>query len=79
MLGIVLLGLSTGLFWVGRSLWLLVAARALQGISGTIVWVVGMAMINDASGAADFAIYMSWTWTVNTVGSLSGPAIGGLL
>lgn len=79
MLGLLVLGLSTILYWIGRTVGVLVAARALQGVSASIVWVIGMAIINDAADPEDLGASLSYVWSANTLGALSGPFIGGVL
>ncbi|KAF1810493.1 hypothetical protein P152DRAFT_378424, partial [Eremomyces bilateralis CBS 781.70] len=44
LFGILALAGSTVLFAVARSMLLLMAARILQGLSGAIVWSIGLAM-----------------------------------
>ena len=47
MFGLVLAFCSTLLFCLGKSLWVLVAARLLQGFSGPIINTVGLAIVAD--------------------------------
>lgn len=47
MLGLVLAFCSTLLFCLGESLWVLVAARLLQGLSGPIIVTTGLAIVAD--------------------------------
>lgn len=77
--GLLVMAISTALYWIGTTIFMLVAARALQGLSATAVWVVGMAIINDVSGPDDLGISMSYVWSANTLGLLCGPIIGGTL
>lgn len=79
MLGLIVLAFSTILYWVGRSISVLVAARALQGLSATVVWVIGMAIINDISTSDELGVSLSYVWSANTLGLLAGPALGGVL
>lgn len=79
MLGLLVLAFSTILYWVGRSISVLVAARALQGMSATVVWVIGMAIIDDISTSDELGFSLSYVWSANTLGLLSGPALGGVL
>lgn len=47
MLGLVLAFCATLLFGLGESLWLLIAARLLQGMSGPIIVTTGLAIVAD--------------------------------
>lgn len=73
------MAISTALYWIGTTIFMLVAARALQGLSATAVWVIGMAIINDVSGPDELGVSMSYVWSANTLGLLCGPIIGGAL
>ncbi|KAJ5140417.1 hypothetical protein N7448_003825 [Penicillium atrosanguineum] len=79
MLGLLVLGLSTILYWIGRTVAVLIAARALQGVSATVVWVIGLAIINEVADPDNLGASLSWVWSANTLGALSGPFIGGVL
>jgi MFS family permease len=48
--GLAALFLGTVMLAVGRNMFVLVAARALQGMSAAVVWTVGLAMILDTVG-----------------------------
>ena len=50
LLGLVALLAATVLFGLGRSLWVLVLARVLQGVSAAVVWTVGLALVIDTVG-----------------------------
>ena len=47
MLGLVLAFCSTLLFCLGESLWILVTARLLQGLSASIIVTIGLAIVAD--------------------------------
>ena len=38
---------------VGRSIGVLLLGRVLQGVSASVVWVVGLTMVADTVGPAD--------------------------
>lgn len=50
LLGLIALLLSTLLFAAGRSIPVLVIARVLQGLSGAVVWTIGLAMCLETVG-----------------------------
>jgi MFS family permease len=47
LLGLLALGGSTAMLCAGSSLGLLVAGRFLQGLSASVVWTVGLALLSD--------------------------------
>lgn len=53
LLGLTALLLSTLLFATGHSLPILVIARILQGLSGAVVWTIGLAMCLETVGPAN--------------------------
>ncbi|KAL2913533.1 hypothetical protein HK105_206993 [Polyrhizophydium stewartii] len=77
--GLAFLALATVLFMVGRSLWLLVTARFLQGVSGGAVWTVGLSLLADTYGNTELGVAMSIFFGIYSLGQLAGPPIGGLL
>lgn len=48
LLGLLALGGSTAMLCAGRGLALLLAGRILQGLSASVVWTVGLALLSDA-------------------------------
>jgi len=53
LLGLVLLAAATVMLCLGRSMAVLVTGRILQGLSASVVWVVGLALVADTVGEAD--------------------------
>ena len=47
LLGLLALGGSTAMLCAGRGLALLLAGRILQGLSASVVWTVGLALLSD--------------------------------
>lgn len=47
ILGLLALGGATAMLCAGSSLGLLVAGRFLQGLSASVVWTVGLALLSD--------------------------------
>lgn len=66
--GLGILVAATVLFYTAAGLPMLLTARSLQGVSGSLVWVVGMGMLYDAVGPAALGVSMG------TVGFLKVPA-----
>jgi len=57
MAGLIVLAVSTTMFFMGNHVAILVVARILQGASGAFVWTSGTAFLStrvgaDATGAA---------------------------
>ncbi|KAI9321148.1 major facilitator superfamily domain-containing protein [Zopfochytrium polystomum] len=65
----------------GTSFWLWVVARLLQGVSAGAIWSLGLALVADAyhDAPAGFAQAMSVIMVGYTVGTVTGPPIGGAL
>ena len=61
MLGLVALGSATVLFALCRSLWLLLVARAFQGLSTAVVISVGFALVFDKVGSEQLGQAMGYT------------------
>lgn len=77
--GILLFTLASVLCGVAPTLWLLIAARALQGIGAAIMMALAMAMVGatvpkDRTGSA-----MGLLGTMSAVGTALGPSLGGAL
>jgi MFS family permease len=64
---------------LGKSVAVLVAARALQGLSAAIVWVVGLALIADTCGPADAGRSMGYVSLAFSFGTLIAPLLGGVV
>ncbi|KAM5437361.1 hypothetical protein McanCB56680_002318 [Microsporum canis] len=77
--GLFALALSTALFMLARSPVLFVIARGLQGLSGAAVWVAGLALVVDTVAEDRVGEAMGYTTMGMSVGSLLGPAAGGVL
>ncbi|GBF61260.1 MFS transporter [Trichophyton mentagrophytes] len=77
--GLIALALSTALFMLARSPALFVIARGLQGFSGAAVWVAGLALVVDTVDDSRVAEAMGYTTMGMSMGSLLGPAAGGVL
>ncbi len=56
---------------------MLVVARMLQGMSGAVVWTVGLAMIMDTVGVQNLGKVMGTIFSIVSVGELAAPVLGG--
>ena len=79
MFGLLALTASTMIYCVSISPRLLLLARALQGASAVVIWVVGMALLIDTMGSAESGAAMGWTSVAFSGGSALGPFAGGAI
>lgn len=64
---------------VAPNLWLLIGARALQGIGAAFLMTLAMALMRQTAGEARVGRAMGLLGTVSALGTALGPALGGLL
>ena len=79
LFGLLALTASTIIYCVSTSPRLLLLARASQGASAVIIWVVGMALLVETMGTADSGAAMGWTSVAFSGGSTLGPFAGGAI
>ncbi|KAI9930402.1 hypothetical protein ASPWEDRAFT_171028 [Aspergillus wentii DTO 134E9] len=79
LVGLTALGGSTMMFWFARTVYWLVIARTLQGLSCAVVWTVGLALVVDTVGKDEVGTAMGIVSMAMTVGTVSGPLIGGVV
>ncbi len=79
LLGLIAVGGSTALLCAGTSLALLLAGRVLQGMSGAVVWTVGLALISDSIEKEDMGQAMGYIALSMSIGSIAGPLLGGVV
>ena len=53
--------------------------RILQGVSGTGAWIVGFAMLTDATSSGNIGKALGFAGSFITAGIITGPAIAGVL
>ncbi|TGJ80929.1 hypothetical protein E0Z10_g7842 [Xylaria hypoxylon] len=73
--GLTALLLATIMLALGKSFTVLVVARILQGVSASVVWTIGLAMVLDTVGTQDLGKIFS----IISTGQLMAPVIGGVL
>ncbi|KAI8927974.1 major facilitator superfamily domain-containing protein [Entophlyctis helioformis] len=79
VLGLIGLLLTTLLFAYGTSFTHLLLARMGQGISGGVSWTLGFCMLADVFPHDKLGTIMGSVLMANTVGSVVGPPLGGVL
>jgi MFS family permease len=75
----VALGGSTAILCAGKSLALLLVGRFLQGLSASVVWTVGLALVSDTVEKEQIGQAMGYTAAAFSIGSLAGPLLGGVV
>ncbi len=77
--GIFLFTVASVLCAVAPTLWLLIAARAVQGLGAAVMMVLAMAMVGEAVPKAKTGSAMGLLGTMSAVGTALGPTFGGVL
>ncbi len=77
--GLLALLLSTLLFAFVPGIFWLFLARALQGVSGSITWTAGLALISQLSTEEERPRLFARIFVASSLGSLLGPPLGGIL
>lgn len=77
--GIALFGAASVACALAPSLWLLVAARAAQGLGAAVMMALTMAFVGAIVPKSQTGSAMGLLGTMSAVGTTLGPALGGLL
>jgi EmrB/QacA subfamily drug resistance transporter len=77
--GIFLFTMASGLSGVAPTLWLLVAARAAQGLGAAVMMALTMAFVGDTVPKARTGSAMGLLGTMSAIGTALGPSLGGVL
>ena len=70
---------STALLWPGETIPILILARVLQGISGAVVWTIGLALIMDTVGSDKLGVTLGSIFSIISVSDLVAPVLGGVV
>ncbi|KAH7063359.1 major facilitator superfamily domain-containing protein [Macrophomina phaseolina] len=79
LLGLSALLIATFLLALGQTVLALIVARALQGLSAAVVWVVGLALLVETVGSDRMGAVIGSIYSLMTVGGLISPVLGGIL
>lgn len=79
LLGLLALTGSTLMLCFGGSVAVLVVARVLQGISGSVVYSVGLALLVDTVGPNRIAQMIGYVSLSTSAAMLIGPLLGGII
>ena len=77
--GILLFTAASLLCGMAPALWLLIAARAVQGLGAAIMMALSMAFVGDTVTKARTGSAMGLLATMSAVGTALGPSLGGVL
>ncbi|WP_280325290.1 MFS transporter [Pseudomonas sp. BN102] len=77
--GVVLFMAASLLCGVAPTLWLLIAARAVQGLGAAIMMALTMAFVGDTVPKEKTGSAMGLLGTLSALGTALGPTLGGLL
>lgn len=77
--GIILFTAASVLCGVAPTLWLLIAARAAQGIGAAIMMALTMAFVGETVPKARTGSAMGLLGTMSAIGTALGPSLGGVL
>jgi EmrB/QacA subfamily drug resistance transporter len=79
LVGITLFTTASALCAIAPALWLLIAARALQGVGAAIMMALAMALVGEAVAKARLGSAMGVLGTMSAIGTCLGPTLGGVL
>ncbi|MBL0289171.1 MAG: MFS transporter [Betaproteobacteria bacterium] len=77
--GILLFTVASVLCGVAPTLWLLIAARALQGLGAAIMMALTMAFVGETVPKERTGSAMGLLGTMSAIGTALGPSLGGVL
>ena len=77
--GLLLFTVASVLCCIAPTLWLLIAARAAQGLGAAVMMAIGMALVGEAVPKARTGRAMGLLGTMSAVGTALGPTLGGVL
>ena len=77
--GILLFTLASMLCGVAPTLWLLIAARAVQGLGAAVMMALTLAFVGETVSKAKTGSAMGLLGTMSAMGTALGPSLGGIL
>jgi DHA1 family multidrug resistance protein-like MFS transporter len=77
--GMLSLAAATIVFALSTDVYVLIAARVIQGISGAATWSAGLALLADTYGPEERGEKLGFALSIMSVGMLLGPVVGGLI
>jgi EmrB/QacA subfamily drug resistance transporter len=79
LIGISLFTIASALCGIAPTLWLLIAARAGQGIGAAIMMALTVALIGETVPKSKTGSAMGLLGTMSAIGTTLGPSLGGIL
>ncbi|MGA0565434.1 MFS transporter [Ancylobacter sp. VNQ12] len=79
VVGLAVFALASLLCAVASSLWLLIGARAIQGLGAAFLMTLAMALMRQTASEPRMGRAMGLLGTVSALGTALGPSLGGLL
>ncbi|KAL9013074.1 MAG: hypothetical protein Q9173_002211 [Seirophora scorigena] len=79
LFGLVLAFAATMLFCFARAPWILVLGRVFQGLSASVIYTAGLALIADAVDPDEIGAWMGFVFSGNTLGLLFSPFLAGIV
>ncbi|MBX4984334.1 MFS transporter [Rhizobium lentis] len=79
LLGILLFTLASVLCGLAPALWLMTAARAVQGLGAAMMMALAMAFVGETVPKARTGSVMGLLGTMSAIGTALGPSLGGAL
>ena len=77
--GLILFTVASALCGMAPTLWLLIAARAAQGLGAAVMMALAMALVGETVPKAKTGRAMGLLGTMSAVGTALGPTLGGVL
>lgn len=79
LLGLIALAGATVLLCLSRNIAMLLVGRVLQGLSGSLTWVVGLALVIDTVDSANVGRATGWISMATSAGVFVAPLLGGVV
>ncbi|KAI9742196.1 MAG: hypothetical protein M1818_004096 [Claussenomyces sp. TS43310] len=79
LIGLLALSGATVMLCLARNVGLLVAGRLLQGLSASVVWTVGTALLVDTVGQKEIGQVLGYVTVGMSLGTLLAPLLGGIV
>ncbi|KFY84926.1 hypothetical protein V498_07773 [Pseudogymnoascus sp. VKM F-4517 (FW-2822)] len=77
LISVVIMAISTIIFFLGTTPTMILVSRAIQGASTTFTWVTGLAYLVAQVGEGELGAYVGWTTVGVAIGEIIGPLVGG--